>query len=74
MNDQNIFIILASVIWSIWKTRNDWFFSDVLIKSPKAIAYKILGFLSQRKKMQNSEDRMKTEEVICKLQEGLKAW
>jgi len=34
-------VILAAVVWSLWKYRNDWVFNNVLIKSPKSIAYKV---------------------------------
>jgi hypothetical protein len=66
--------ILASVGWSLWKTRNDWVFNNHLIKSPKAIAYKVLGFLSQWKKMLKPKEVLLMEDFILKLQEGLMAW
>jgi len=47
INNLSSFFILASVSWSLWKTRNNWVFNDVLVKSPKVIAYMIMGFLSQ---------------------------
>jgi len=68
------FFLLAGVSWSLWKTRNDWVFNNHLIKTPKAIAYKVLGFLSQWKKMLKPEGVLKREDTILKLQEGLKAW
>jgi len=41
-------VMLAAVIWSLWKHRNDWVFNNVLIKikSPKSIAYRVVGFLT----------------------------
>jgi exonuclease III len=69
-----LLFILASVGWSLWKTRNDWIFNHHLIKSPKAIAYKVLGFLSQWKKMLKPKEVMIMEDLTLKLQEGLKAW
>jgi hypothetical protein len=68
------FFLLAGVSWSLWKTRNDWVFNYHLIKTPKAIAYKVLGFLSQWKKMLKPEEVLKMEDTILTLQEGLKAW
>lgn len=68
------FIILAAVAWSLWKARNDWVFNNVLIKSPKAIAYRVVGFLIQWMKMQKEKDKPLMEDLILKLQEGLKAW
>lgn len=53
---------------------NNWIFNNNLIKSPKAIAYMVLGFLSQWKKLLKPKDRLKMEDVILKLQDGLKAW
>lgn len=40
-------VILAAVAWSLWKFGNDVVFNNVLIKSPKSIAYKVVGFLTQ---------------------------
>jgi hypothetical protein len=74
VTDIAIFSILASATWSLWKTRNNWVFNDRLVKSPKAIAHMILGFLTQWKKLLNSTKMMKMEDLIKKLQEGLKAW
>jgi hypothetical protein len=68
------FFILASVGWSLWKTRNDWVFNNHLIKSPKTIAYKVLGFLSQWKKLLEPKEVMMMDDLILKLLEGLKAW
>jgi hypothetical protein len=68
------FFILANVGWSLWKTRNDWVFNSHLIKSPKTIAYKVLGFLSQWKKLLKPKEVMMMDDLILKLQEGLKAW
>jgi hypothetical protein len=73
-NDLSPFFILASVSWSLWKTTNNWVFNGVLIKSPKAIAYMIMGFLSQWMKLLKSADKLKMEDIITKLKEGLNAW
>lgn len=40
-------VILAAVVWSSWKARNDWVFNNLLVKSVKAISYKAVGFLTQ---------------------------
>lgn len=45
-----------------------------LINSPKRIAHKAMGFLIQWKKMLKAKDRIQMEDIILKLQEGLKAW
>jgi hypothetical protein len=45
-----------------------------LIKSPKTIAYKVLGFLSQWNKLLKLKEVMMMDDLILKLQEGLKAW
>jgi hypothetical protein len=74
IRDSSVFFILASVVWSLWKTRNDWDFNNQLIKSPKVIAHKIMGFMSQWKKLLKLEEMMKMEDTIKKLQEGLQAW
>jgi len=49
-------------------------FNNVLIKYPKTIAYKVVGFLIQWTKMQKKNDRSQMEDVILKLQEALRAW
>ena len=61
------------MVWSLWKVRNDWVFNNTLIKSPKVIAYKAVGFLIQWMKMQKMKDRPMMEDIVLKLQEGLKA-
>jgi len=68
------FFVLASVAWSIWKTRNDWVFNNKLIKSPKSIAYKVLALMKQWKKMLKTKDQKVLEDALLKLQEGLRAW
>lgn len=42
-----IWWVMAAVGWSLWKTRNDLVFSSIVIKTPKQVAYKVLGFLKQ---------------------------
>jgi len=74
ITDINEFFILAAVVWALWKSRNDWVFNNNLIKSPKALAYKVVGLLSQWKKMLRPKEVLKMEDTIAKLQEGLKAW
>lgn len=75
IRDNNFaYIILAVVAWSLWKVRNDFVFNNVLIKSPKAIAYMIVGFLTQWTKMQKEKNGMMMEDLILKLKEGLRAW
>jgi len=49
--------LLASIAWCIWKTRNDWVFNQNQFKSPKIIAYKIVGLLIQWKKMLKVKDQ-----------------
>ena len=44
IRDSTILHVLASVAWSLWKTRNDWGFNDHLIKSAKVVAHKVMGF------------------------------
>ena len=65
---------MASVVWSLWKIRYDWMFNNVLINSPKVIAYKIVGFLTQWKKMMKLKEWTDMEDIILKLQDGLKNW
>lgn len=73
IRNNDVFFVIARVAWSLWKSRNDWVFNNTFIKSPKAIAHKILGLLSQWKKLLKPEEERKMEDTIWKLQEGLKA-
>ena len=74
VHDKNLaLVILDAVVWSVWKARNDWVFNNALIKSPKLIAYKVVGFLIQWTKMQKEKNRSQMEDIILKLQEGLRA-
>ena len=68
------FFVWASVAWAVWKARNDWVFNNRLIKSPKALAYKVLALLKQWKKILKTKDQEVMEDTLLKLQEGLRAW
>lgn len=37
-------LLVASLCWAVWLTRNDWVFNDILIKSPLHIVYRALAF------------------------------
>jgi len=45
-----------------------------ILKSPKQVAYKSLGFLNQRQTLVKKEDRDKMEEFLLKMKEGLSRW
>jgi hypothetical protein len=59
----NLFII-ASISWSVWKTRNDWVFNNNLIKSPKSVAYMALGFMKQWKILLKTKEQQLMEDAI----------
>jgi hypothetical protein len=68
-----IWWVMAAVEWSLLKTRYDLVFSNIVIKSPKQVAYKTLGFLKQWIKMAK-EDVAKKEFPArwrMKMKEGL---
>lgn len=69
-----IIFLLAGVSWGLWKNRNAWIFSDLLIKNVKSLAYKILGYIQLWRKLERKEDAPTVEELIKKLQEGLDNW
>ena len=46
-------------------------FNNKLIKSPKALAYKVLALLKQWKKILKTKDQEVMEDTLLKLQEGL---
>jgi hypothetical protein len=62
--------ILAAVGWALWKTRNDLVFSNIVIKSPKQVAYKVLGFLKQWSILAKKEGAQK-DAWVDKLKEGI---
>jgi hypothetical protein len=55
------------------KTRNDLVFSNVVIKSPKQVAYLALGFLKQWI-MLEKKDRAEKEAWVARLKEGMARW
>jgi len=65
--------VMAAVGWYIWKTRNDLVFSNIVIKSPKQVAYKSLGFMKQWIKM-TRKDGAKKEAVVEKVMAGMERW
>ena len=67
------FFVLASVAWTMWKSKNDWVFNNKLIKTPKAFPHKVLPLLKQWKKILKTKDQEVMEDTLLKLQEGLRA-
>jgi hypothetical protein len=64
---------MAAMGWSLWKSRNDLVFSNIVIKSPKHVAYNSLGFMKQWIKLA-SKDGAKKEAAVEKLMEGMARW
>jgi RsiW-degrading membrane proteinase PrsW (M82 family) len=65
--------VMAAVGWALWKTRNDLIFSNIVIKSPKQVAYLALGFLKQWTVMEKKEGSKK-EALVEHLKEGMARW
>lgn len=65
--------VMAAVGWSLWKTRNDLVFSNIVIKMPKQVAYKTIGFLKQWIKLA-TKDKAKKEAWVEKLTARLASW
>lgn len=59
-------MLITSVCWAIWLTRNDWVFSNILVKSPLQVAYKSLSFV-QRWCILLKEDDQVTMKRWCEL-------
>ena len=72
--NKSLWVIVSGVGWVLWKTRNDLVFSKKILKSPKQVAYKSLGFLNQRQTLAKKEDRDKMEGFLLKMKEGLSRW
>jgi hypothetical protein len=64
---------MAVVGWALWKTRNDLAFSDIVIKSPKQVAYRVLGFLQQWTLLEKKDVNLKNA-WVDKLKEGMEHW
>lgn len=62
-----------AVGWVLWKIRNDLVFSNIIIKSPKQVAYRIIGFLNQWTKMEKTGGAQK-EKYVKELLDGLARW
>lgn len=71
---QNIRLIflLAGVTWAMWKARNDWVFSNKLISSPNVLAHRTVSFLQHWSKLKARKELAGREEMLMKLQEGLR--
>jgi hypothetical protein len=50
---------MAAVGWSMWKTRNDLVFSNIVIKTPRQVAYKSLVLMKQWIKLAKKDGNMK---------------
>lgn len=50
---------VTAVGWALWKSRNDLVFSNVVIKSPKQVAYKCLGLMKQWMKLAGKDGAKK---------------
>lgn len=50
------------------------FLQKKILKFPKQVAYKSLGFLNQWQTLAKKEDRDKMEEFMLKMKEGLSRW
>ena len=72
--NKSLWVIVSGVGWVLWKTRNDLVFSKKILKSPKQVAYKSLGFLNQWQTLAKKEDRDNMEEFLLKMKEGLSRW
>ncbi|KAJ1259574.1 hypothetical protein BS78_10G166700 [Paspalum vaginatum] len=66
------FVLIASVCWALWKTRNNWVFNNVLISNLKVVAYQIIGFVQQWMKLQASPEELQAD--VTMLMEGIRRW
>jgi len=71
-NCTHIFLF-AGVCWALWRTRNDWVFSDILVRHPKHIAHRTFGFLQQWRALSTKEAKKKVEDLLTKLHVKLQA-
>ena len=65
--------VMAAVGWALWKSRNDLVFSNIVIKSPKQVAYKSFGLMKQWIKLAKKDGAMK-EAWVEKLTEEMARW
>jgi hypothetical protein len=60
---------MATVGWSSWKTKNDQVFSNIVIKTPKQVAYK-----SMKQWTKLSKNGSMKESLVEKLKEVQARW
>ena len=68
-----IFSVLLEFVGRFWRTRNDWVFSDILVRHPKHIAHRTFGFLQQWRALSTKEAKRKVEDLLTKLHVKLQA-
>ena len=72
-NNRTYIFLFAGVSWALWRTRNDWVFSDILVRHPKHIAHRTFGFLQQWRALSTKEAKKKVEDLLTKLHVKLQA-
>ncbi|KAJ1276980.1 hypothetical protein BS78_05G258700 [Paspalum vaginatum] len=65
-------VLVASVCWALWKTRNNWVFNNKLISNPKIPAYQTIGYMKQWAKMHPKSENLL--EDIKQLMGGMSCW
>jgi hypothetical protein len=66
-----LIFIFAGVSWAIWRTRNDWVFTNTLVNHPKHNAHRAFGFLQYWSQLLPEKARREMEVQLNKLHDGL---
>jgi hypothetical protein len=57
--------------WSLWLTRNNLVFNDIVVNQPDVIVFRTISFLQKWKLLLREQEQRWMDSVICKLQRQL---
>jgi len=72
-SNRTIIFLFSGVSWVLWRSGNDWVFSDILVKHPKYIAHRAFGFLQHWCLLSTKEAKRAAEDLLNKLHVELQA-
>lgn len=65
-------IIIAAACWSIWLTRNDYVFRDVIITNPDALIYRMISMMRKWSVLSNGDARRRILEAATEIMNRIK--
>jgi hypothetical protein len=67
-NNSLIAFFFGCFAWSLWLTRNDLVFNDIVVNHPDVIVFRTISFLQKWKLLLRGQEQRWMDSVICKLQ------